>query len=39
MLQIVQNLMKNKIKIKIFYKIKNWTKILEKFLRILRNLL
>ena len=40
MIQIVQNLMNNKSKIKILYKIfKDWTKILDKFLRILRNLL
>ena len=39
MLQIVENLMKSKTKIKILNKIKNWTKILEQFLRILRNLL
>ena len=36
MLQIVKNLMKSKTKIKILYKTKNWTKILEKYLRILK---
>ena len=39
MLQIVQNLMKGKTKIKILYKIKKLDKNFKNILRILRNLL